>query len=184
MYENSHSITILIPEIQYTLKILHSKHQGDKSDLPSTQSTLRVRSHSDTAKHKGSCICSLLFNAPLHFLFFLVPLPPITSLFSSAFGELWITHYTFITDRLCMSTFICIALITTAMFIHETPSWAPPTSLSDGHADPKCPWCVAAIRLLRQLINRATHQSFVDGRRGLLDIYKAHANPACVHADR
>lgn len=66
-----------------------------------------------------------------------------------------------------MSTFIYIPLITAAMFIHETQRRATPTSLSDGHCDPKCPWCVGAIRLPRQLINKPSHQSFVDGQEGL-----------------
>lgn len=122
----------------------------------------------------------LYFNYLLQFPFFIVsstcflfpelPVPPLPlhTDSSSICDELWITHYTFITARLCMSTFIYIFLITSAMFIHESPCWATPTSLSDGHGDPKCPWCVAVICLSRQLINRPAHQSFATGQAGLV----------------
>lgn len=109
-------------------------------------------------RHKQSFVCCLFFNEPLRFPFFsfssarfppnsLVPPLPLPAS-STACDKLWITHYTFRTDRLCMSTFIYILLITSAMFIHESRCWATPTILSDGHGDPKCPWYVATIRLL------------------------------------
>lgn len=110
------------------------------------------------SRHKQSFVCCLFFNEPLCFPFFsfssacsppnsLVPPLPLPAS-STACDKLWITHYTFRTDRLCMSTFIYILLITSAMFINESQCWATPTILSDGHGDPKCPWYVATIRLL------------------------------------
>lgn len=133
-------------------------------------------------------VCCLFFNEPLSSPFFsssstrlspnsLVPPLPFSITSSSAHDELWITHYTFITAGLCMSTFIYILLITSTMFIHESQRWTTPTSPSDGHGDPKCPWCVATIRLPRQLINRPAHQSLVDGRTE--ESWRAH--DTCSH---
>lgn len=67
------------------------------------------------------------------------PLPLLLAISSSACDELWITHYTFITARLCMSTFIYILLITSTMFIHEAPHWATPTPCLMAMVTPSVP---------------------------------------------
>lgn len=142
-----------IKEIPFTVwpTGLHQLHQKQNFlDAQAAFSLFTVVAPCKMETEKQRFMCRLFSNEPSLLQTLISPnssprLP--LSATSSACDKSWITHYTFIADRLCMSTFIYILMITNAMIIHESQHWATPTTSSDGHSDPKCPWWVATIHL-------------------------------------